>query len=146
MSKYSLLSVAVQGEQMRNAQKLYFEQISKAKKSKNPEDFAQAKKTLAMSKNLERVFDDTILEISRGEYSLCSTLSSVSLAVEIKDALSKLSFHEEAIIKPLTNIRHNNGRQYQAILEVTSLKRAFFSKRIYADHVFTSQNLLIEDF
>ncbi len=63
MSKYSVFNVAVQVEQMRNAQKLYFREISKAKKSRSPEDFAKAKEVLKISKQLEISVDDTISEI-----------------------------------------------------------------------------------
>ncbi|RQO65102.1 hypothetical protein DBR40_24845 [Pedobacter sp. KBW01] len=63
MAELSLFNVAVQAEQMRNAQKIYFQTITKAKKTKNPGDFAEAKKVLEISKKLEIVFDDTINKI-----------------------------------------------------------------------------------
>jgi hypothetical protein len=63
MSKYSAFNIAVQAEQMRNAQKLYFQQISKAKKSKLPDDFAAASNILRISKQLEQSFDDTVQEV-----------------------------------------------------------------------------------
>ncbi|MNL29415.1 hypothetical protein D3C87_1510960 [compost metagenome] len=63
MAELSLFNVAVQGEQLRNAQKIYFQTINKAKKTKNPDDFAEAKQVLEISKHLEIVFDDTINQI-----------------------------------------------------------------------------------
>jgi hypothetical protein len=64
-SKYSVFNLALQVENMRNAQKLYFEQIGKAKKTHLPEDYALAKKTLNISKLLEISVDDTLLEIRK---------------------------------------------------------------------------------
>lgn len=61
-----LKQFSFQVEQMRQAQILYFQQIAKAKKSKLPADFAAAANTLKISKQLEKVVDDSIMEI-RGQ-------------------------------------------------------------------------------
>lgn len=63
MPDYSALNVAIQVESMRNSQKLYFQLISKAKKTKLPEDFAAAKRVLEISKLQEISVDDTISDI-----------------------------------------------------------------------------------
>ena len=63
MPDYSAINVAVQVELMRNAQKLYFQLIAKAKKTKLPEDFAAAKKVLDISKLQEISVDDTVSDI-----------------------------------------------------------------------------------
>ena len=64
MSKISAFNLAIQVEQMRNAQKLYFQQIKIAKSTKRSEDFITANKTLAISKQLEQVVDDTIRDVN----------------------------------------------------------------------------------
>ena len=63
MPDYSAINVAVQVELMRNSQKLYFQLIAKAKKTKLPEDFAAAKKVLDISKLQEISVDDTVSDI-----------------------------------------------------------------------------------
>lgn len=63
MAEYTVTNLALQVEQMRNAQNLYFTFISKAKKSKTPEDFTAAGNVLKQSKLLEKSIDDTIIEI-----------------------------------------------------------------------------------
>jgi hypothetical protein len=67
MSKYTTFNVAVQAEQMRAAQKLYFDLIARAKKSKLPADFAAAATALKVSKQVEQAFDETIREILHGK-------------------------------------------------------------------------------
>lgn len=63
MPEFSLFNVAVQAEQMRGAQKLYFILIAKAKKTKLADDYAAANKALKTSKQCEVAFDDTIQQI-----------------------------------------------------------------------------------
>lgn len=63
MTKHSLHSVAVQVEQMRSTQKLYFQQIGSAKRSRKTDDFTAASATLRHSKQLEEAVDFTIEEI-----------------------------------------------------------------------------------
>ncbi|MHB8209122.1 hypothetical protein [Mucilaginibacter sp.] len=63
MPNYSAFNVAIQAEHVRNAQILYFEQIKKAKRTKLPEDFNAAKKTLDLSKMLEKSFDETLKDV-----------------------------------------------------------------------------------
>lgn len=58
-----LQTFAYQVEQMRQAQKQYFEQIAKAKKTKHPADFAAAGATLKTSKQLEEIVDRSVSEI-----------------------------------------------------------------------------------
>ena len=58
-----LKNFAFQVEQMRMAQVNYFQQIAKAKKTKLPGDFAAAANTLKLSKSLEIVVDDSLIEI-----------------------------------------------------------------------------------
>lgn len=55
------------GAQMRTAQTEYFKRISKAKKSRQPQDFDSAKLILEVSKELEKRFDEMIVEIERLE-------------------------------------------------------------------------------
>ncbi len=67
MSKYSVFYLAELAEQMRNSQKLYFELIAKAKKSKLPADFAAANIALRVSKDIEQSFDQTIQKIKEAQ-------------------------------------------------------------------------------
>lgn len=63
MPNHSAFSVAVQGEQMRAAQQLYFQLATVSRKTKTPADYAAASNALKVSKQLERVFDDTVREV-----------------------------------------------------------------------------------
>lgn len=61
-----LKQFAFQVEQMRMAQIQYFQEVGKARKTKTPADWAAAATTLKRSKQLEKVVDDSIIEI-RGQ-------------------------------------------------------------------------------
>lgn len=63
--RLELKSFAFQVEQMRMAQTRYFELSARAKKSKKPEDFNNAKNVLEMCKQLEVAVDDSIREFNK---------------------------------------------------------------------------------
>lgn len=50
---------------MRLAQTRYFELMGRAKKSKHPDDFKNARHVLEMSKQLERQVDESVQAISK---------------------------------------------------------------------------------
>lgn len=50
---------------MRLAQTRYFELMGRAKKSKHPDDFKNARQVLEMSKQLERQVDESVQAISK---------------------------------------------------------------------------------
>jgi hypothetical protein len=50
---------------MRLAQTRYFELMGRAKKSKHPDDFKNARQVLEMSKQLERQVDDQVQVLSK---------------------------------------------------------------------------------
>lgn len=50
---------------MRLAQTRYFELMGRAKKSKHPDDFKNARQVLEMSKQLERQVDEQVLTLSK---------------------------------------------------------------------------------
>ena len=63
MNSQQTLSLALQVEKMRKAQKSYFDQIATAKRTKIPEDFALANKTLKESKVLEEAVDTAVQDV-----------------------------------------------------------------------------------
>ncbi len=58
-----LKQFAFQVEQMRIAQIQYFQEVGKARKTKTPSDWAAAATTLKRSMQLEKVVDDSIIEV-----------------------------------------------------------------------------------
>lgn len=63
MPEYSIFNLAVQAENMRNSQIAYFQLAAKARKTKAPDDWAAAAKALTISKQIEKSFDETLIEI-----------------------------------------------------------------------------------
>lgn len=61
-------NVAIQGEQMRSAQKLYFQLAAVARNTKLPADWAAASNQLKISMQFEKVFDATIHKIMEEAY------------------------------------------------------------------------------
>lgn len=60
----TIYTLANQVRTMRNAQKLYFQSIAHAKKTKLPADFATATNALKRSKELEEQVDNSLLELT----------------------------------------------------------------------------------
>jgi hypothetical protein len=56
----ALLDFRTAVEKMRHSQKRYFELMARAKKSKHPDDFTNARNILAISKELEKQVDEAI--------------------------------------------------------------------------------------
>jgi hypothetical protein len=60
---YSTFNLAIQVENMRNAQKMYFKLIGKARKTKVPDDLEKADTMKKLSINLEALVDDSVKQV-----------------------------------------------------------------------------------
>jgi RNA processing factor Prp31 len=60
---YSTFNLAIQVENMRNAQNMYFKLIGKARKTKVPEDLDKAEKMKALAINLEALVDGSVKQV-----------------------------------------------------------------------------------